>query len=198
MLHRAPAPYGGRGRPRKHGPRFASRAPATWESPQEEQTFVASEWGTVTLRAWANLHDHAAKQPFGVVRATVHEERAASPEALWLELARPAATGGDHLAGIWSALDGGAEHRGAQAAVALDGASGAAAGAMQIWTVSVSLALLMLWLGLGLVADCRLPRQREQTTKTPGHAGCGRQLPPRKRPNAQLLRCMAHLAFTRG
>ncbi len=48
-------------------------------------------WGMVTVRAWAGLHDRgAADQLFTVVRATVHEERAAPPEALWLSWHGPA------------------------------------------------------------------------------------------------------------
>jgi hypothetical protein len=174
VLYQAPPPYAGRGRPRKHGPRFACRDPTTWGPPQEETTFADPEWGTVTLRAWANLHDRtAADQPFGVVRATVHEERATPPEALWLSWhgpPQPAERVWRAYGARWTVEPSIAVRKQqlhwTQPAVQT-------LGAMQIWTVLVSLAIWMLWLGRELVADCRLPWQREQTAKTPGRVAAG-------------------------
>jgi hypothetical protein len=174
VLYQPPAPYRGRGRPRKHGPPFAFRDPTTWGAPQEETTFADPEWGTVTLRAWADLHDRAAAdQPVGVVRATVHEERATPPEALWLSWhgpPQPAATIWRAYGARWSVEPSIAVRKQqlhwTQPAVQT-------LGAMSIWTMLVSLAVWMLWLGRGLVADCPLPWQREQAAKTPGRVQAG-------------------------
>jgi hypothetical protein len=174
VLYQAPEPYGGRGRPRKHGPRFAFRDPTTWGAPQEEPTFADPEWGTVTLRAWANLHDRAAAdQPFGLVRAIVHEERPTPPEALWLSWhgpPQPAEVVWRAYGARWSVEPSIAVRKQqlhwTQPAVQT-------LGAMAIWTGLVSVAMWMLWLARGRVADCPLPWQRAQPAKTPGRVAAG-------------------------
>jgi hypothetical protein len=174
VLYQAPEPYGGRGRPRKHGPRFAFQDPRTWRPPSEEQTLHDAVWGTVTLRAWDNLHDRqAADHPFRIVRATVHEERLQPPEALWVSWhgpAQPAETIWRSYAARWS-IEPSIAVRKQQLHWTQPAVQTVAA--MGIWTVLVSLALWMLWQARGVVGDCHLPWQREQRAKTPGRVQAG-------------------------
>jgi hypothetical protein len=66
------------GRPRRHGAKFVCDDPTTWPTPPDSWTATDSEYGTVCLRAWANLHAvpqlHATRgtrRPRPVVRGTV-------------------------------------------------------------------------------------------------------------------------------
>jgi DDE superfamily endonuclease len=174
VLYAAPPPYMGRGRPRKHGPRFAFRDPNTWGAPTEEQTLHDEQWGQVELRVWADLHDKQdAARALRVVRVVVHQERAHPPGALWLSWHGPARAGEE----IWRAY-------GARWSVEpsirvrkeqlhwTQPAVGSLA-AMGVWTVLVSVAMWVLWLARGLVADCPLPWQRTQAAPTPGRVQAG-------------------------
>jgi Transposase DDE domain len=51
---------GGRGRPRRHGPRFDCKTPATWAPPAAQLTTRDNAYGTVTVAAWARLHPQLA------------------------------------------------------------------------------------------------------------------------------------------
>jgi hypothetical protein len=51
---------GGRGRPRRHGPRFNCKTPATWAPPTAQLTTHDNAYGTVTVAAWARLHPQLA------------------------------------------------------------------------------------------------------------------------------------------
>ncbi len=44
------------GRPRRHGPKMKCTDPSTWPKPSTEYTCEDSGYGTVRVRAWANLH----------------------------------------------------------------------------------------------------------------------------------------------
>jgi len=80
-----PKPAGSRGRPRKHGVRFAFKEPATWGEPVEELALQHRKWGQVKLRRWPHLHGRsAADVEFDVVQAQVHLERNQPPGPLWL------------------------------------------------------------------------------------------------------------------
>lgn len=175
VLYREPEPYGGRGRPAKHGKRFAFKDPDTWGPPAGGQRLTDGHWGEVDLRYWANVHDKAdAAHPWGVLRAAVHQERAAPPAALWLSWHGPAR----EVAEIWRAY-------GARWSVepsirlrkeALHWTQPAVqtVAAMGIWTVLVSMGVWILWLARGVVADWRWPWQRPQTgAKTPGRVQAG-------------------------
>ncbi len=48
-----PTPYGGLGRPRRHGAKFVCDDPETWPAPTDEQTDEDDQYGTVRVRAWA-------------------------------------------------------------------------------------------------------------------------------------------------
>jgi DDE superfamily endonuclease len=174
VFYAAPEPYAGRGRPRKHGPRFAFRAPDTWGPPSEETTLQDGTWGTVTIRAWDAVHDRqAADQPFRVVRASVHEERPAPPEALWLSWhgpVQPAEQVWRAYAARWS-IEPSIAVRKQQLHWTQPAVQSVAA--MGLWTMLVSLAVWMLWLAREVVGDCRLPWQRAQAAKTPGRVAAG-------------------------
>jgi DDE superfamily endonuclease len=174
VLYRAPPPYAGRGRPRKHGPRFAFRDLTTWGPPAEAQTVQDAEWGQVDLRVWADLHDRQeAARPFRVVRIVVHQERAQPSAALWLSWHGPARTGEE----IWRAY--GARWsiepsiRVRKEQLHWTQPAVGSLGAMQVWTVLVSVAMWVLWFARGLVADCPLPWQRAQAAATPGRVQAG-------------------------
>jgi hypothetical protein len=53
VLYREPGAYRGRGRPRKHGERFAFKEAATWGEPAESVEIEDPHWGQVRLRRWA-------------------------------------------------------------------------------------------------------------------------------------------------
>ena len=56
VLYGEPGVYGGRGRPRKHGDRFAFKEPDTWPEPDEVAEYEHPDWGQVRLQAWRQLH----------------------------------------------------------------------------------------------------------------------------------------------
>lgn len=85
VLYGPAPPYGGRGRPRKHGHRFVFKDPESWPSPDAETKFDDERWGQVHLRAWNNVHareDNTAN--FNILLAEVHLERQRRPQPLWL------------------------------------------------------------------------------------------------------------------
>ncbi|HXL20356.1 MAG TPA: NF041680 family putative transposase [Streptosporangiaceae bacterium] len=53
-----PGPHapGGRGRPRRHGPRFALADPRTWTEPDAQLRATDARYGNVTVQAWHGLH----------------------------------------------------------------------------------------------------------------------------------------------
>jgi hypothetical protein len=51
-----PRPAGARGRPPRHGPRFALSEPSTWTSPDSEHRVHDKVYGRVRVQAWRGLH----------------------------------------------------------------------------------------------------------------------------------------------
>jgi DDE superfamily endonuclease len=51
-----PPPPAWTGRPRRHGPKLDTKDPTTWPAPSEELHCEDPAYGTVEVRAWANLH----------------------------------------------------------------------------------------------------------------------------------------------
>lgn len=85
VLYRAPGPYPGRGRPRKHGTRFVFKDPDTWGAPDQEVELVEARWGQVRLRRWNGLHEQRdAAGQLAVVLVESHREREQPPEPFWL------------------------------------------------------------------------------------------------------------------
>lgn len=88
------------GRPRRHGPKMKCADPSTWPEPSAEHSLEDTGYGTVRVRAWANLHPkvraHEGRGSRGllpIVRGTLvlveverlpRGERRREPRVLWL------------------------------------------------------------------------------------------------------------------
>ncbi len=73
-----------RGRPRRHGSRFAFKEPQTWGPPDEVLEFEDERYGRGRLERWHRRHERKAPAlVYDVVRARVHRERPNPPEAVW-------------------------------------------------------------------------------------------------------------------
>jgi hypothetical protein len=108
----APSPQGGR--PRRHGAKLDTGDPATWPTPTTSHTEDDSQYGAVTVQAWAGLHPkqqlhptRGTKRPRPIVRGTlvrVQVERVPAktrpPKVLWLWWQGP---GSPDLAVLWRA-----------------------------------------------------------------------------------------------
>jgi hypothetical protein len=93
-----PADYGGNGRPRRHGAKFACQDPTTWPAPTAQYTSADPLYGHVRVRAWSGLHavtkTHAtvgSRKPRPIVRGTVIlvevaklPRQSRQPRQLWL------------------------------------------------------------------------------------------------------------------
>jgi len=91
VLYGPPPAYNGKGRPRKHGARFAFKDPCTWHAPDEDVTFWDVRWGQVRLRGWHALHMRQdAATLLTAIYVEVHLERAKRPEAIWIGYLGPA------------------------------------------------------------------------------------------------------------
>ena len=98
-----PRPPGTRGRPRRHGARFASADPATWPAPTATLHISDGQYGTVTVTAWSGLHPtqhrhpgHGTGGPRPIVRGTILRvqvqripARTRPPKVGWLWWAGP-------------------------------------------------------------------------------------------------------------
>ena len=86
LYHPAPAPSPGkRGRPRKHGPRFAFKETETWGQPTEFVSLRHPHWGSIEIRRWNDLHARESTDiEFDVVQVRVHLEKGDPPSPLWL------------------------------------------------------------------------------------------------------------------
>ena len=63
-----PAPQGGR--PRQHGAKFTCADPETWPASSAEHLATDVQYGTVRVRAWAELHPKHHAQPGRGTRKT--------------------------------------------------------------------------------------------------------------------------------
>jgi hypothetical protein len=88
------------GRPRRHGPKMKCADPSTWAEPSMEYTCEDDGYGTVRVRAWANLHPkvcahegRGSRAPLPIVVGTLvlvevgrlpRGERRREPKKLWL------------------------------------------------------------------------------------------------------------------
>ncbi|MDQ3810089.1 MAG: transposase [Chloroflexota bacterium] len=109
-----PAPYGGRGRPPRHGRPFVCDDPATWPAPTDERVEEDEQYGTVRVRAWAGLHGksgQSARRPLRAHKPVVPGTlilvevsrlpgRTRQPQVLWLWWHGP---GQPNLAVLWRA-----------------------------------------------------------------------------------------------
>jgi len=174
VLYRQPPPYSGRGRPNKHGERFAFKEPDTWGEPEQQCQFQDPRWGKVELRYWSDLHAREASDtPFGVLQAQVHLEKEHPPAPLWLGWQGPA----------WPAellwrcyqwrwpVEPSIRWRKEQLHWTLPQFQSQET--CQRWTMLVTLAQWVLYLALPLVRNRPLPWQKGQRELTPGRVRRG-------------------------
>jgi hypothetical protein len=106
------------GRPRRHGPKMKCSDPSTWPEPSTEHTCEDAGYGTVRIRAWAELHPkvqnhdrRGTRGPLPIVVGTLilveverlpRGERRREPRVLWLWWHGPEGTTPD-LDLIWRA-----------------------------------------------------------------------------------------------
>jgi len=170
VLYGPPPPYGGRGRPRKHGRRFAFKEPETWPEPDIEMHFSDERWGQVRLRAWEHLHaKQDAETVFTVLRAEVHRQRDRLPDPIWLGFIGAA---GFTIQDVWLWFD----HRWSiepsirfrKSRLYWTLPAFQASERCDRWTLLTELAYWQLFLARDLVQDQPLPWQKAQTKLTPG------------------------------
>ncbi len=164
-----------RGRPHKHGRRFACKDPTTWGLPDEVLEFEDERYGRVRLERWNGLHERKAPAlVYDLVRASIHLERKRSPEAIWLAwLSPPTIPLGIVVTAqtIWSAyvqrwpVEPGVRFRKEKLGWTLPRFQRAETG--DTWTYLVALAHWMLYLARPIVEDTPLPWQKPQMRLTP-------------------------------
>ncbi len=192
VLYREPevAEPGKRGRPRKHGQRFAFKAPSSWGPPDEIVEFEDPRWGLVRLERWNSLHDRrAADCPFDVVKVSTHLERKKPSGPIWLAWIEP----GKMPKGIqvtakviWEAF----QHRWpiepavrfCKQRLGLVKPQFHKVEYQDVWVWLVLLTLWLLFLAIGLVEQKVLPWQKKQGENPPAgpKAGPGNANPVRK------------------
>ena len=176
-----PKPAGARGRPRKHGPRFAFKEPDTWGEAVEVRRLDDPQWGQVELRRWPHLHGKsAADLEFDLVQAQVHLERSQPPPPLWLlwlpppELPPAIAI---NVETMWRSythrwpIEPGTRFRKQDLNWTLPQFHTPEAG--DRWSYLICLAFWQLYLARPLVQDCALPWQPKQTRLTPARVRQG-------------------------
>lgn len=170
VFYRAPGPYQGRGAPRKHGPVFDLKDPATQGAPTRQASTVDPEYGRVTVRAWQGLHARQAPTaPFTVVCVQVERlpRRAQAPAPLWLAWIG-AALPADLLA-LWRTYlrRFTVEHgfRFGKRSLGWTTVRPRTPAAADRWTWLLAAGFWELWLARPLVADQRLPWERPLPTE---------------------------------
>ena len=178
VLYGEPGPYGGRGRPRKHGRRFAFKEPETWGAPDQRIRLVDARFGQVELCLWHGLHaKNDAETVFSVLLCRVHLERAKASKPLWLAWQAPAVHRDESAEALWhyyrqrAPLEQAIRYRKHALQWTLPQVRTLAASLR--WTSLVTLAQWTLFLARDLVVDAPLPWQRRQVLKTPGRVRQG-------------------------
>lgn len=171
----APPPSGGRGRPRKHGARFACQDKQTWGEPEEVQEFEHGRYGQVKVQLWRGLHDRRAPEmTFSLLRAQVHLEKDQPPKAVWFLWLPPTpipASVAVNARTLWEAyvhrwpIEPGLRFRKEALGWTLPRFQHAETG--DTWTLLVALAHWILFLARPLVKDSPLPWQKTQSALTP-------------------------------
>jgi hypothetical protein len=174
VLHKAPGEYGGKGRPRVHGERFAFKEPETWGEPQETVELEDEKWGTVRLRRWDGLHARQdANTVFSVLLVEAHRECTTPAKPLWLAYQPPPGQqpGEQPLVNLWRGyqhrwpVEPSTRFRKQYLAWTLPRFQDA--DACDRWTLLVTLAQWQLFLARELITDRPLPWQRAQEKPTP-------------------------------
>jgi hypothetical protein len=186
-----PRPDGQRGRPRRHGERFALSEPATWTAPDTELTATDCRYGNVSVKAWHGLHpklahrgrwakDHEAPIVAGsVIRVEVEhlpKPTGRTKKTLWLWWSGP---GTPDLDVCWRAylrrFDIEHTFRFFKSTLGWTTPALCTPGQADRWTWLIVAAYTQLRLARGLVEDLRLPwqRPRDPTKLTPSRVRRG-------------------------
>ena len=170
-----------RGRPRKHGVRFAFKEPETWGEPSEFAALEHPRWGAVKVRRWNDLHAWQSVDTwFDVLQVQTHLEKDEPPAPLWLAWQAPAIMPEEvqvNAETIWRAyehrwpIEPSIRFRKQRLWWTLPQFQGVEAS--DRWSVLVSLAMWMLYLARPIVQDRPLPWQRPQHDLTPGRVKRG-------------------------
>jgi len=170
-----PHPKGKRGRPKKHGRRFAFKQADTWGEPDEVIELEDCRWGQVRLQRWKDLHEKKGGDvPYEVIRASVHLEREKPPAALWVAwLAPKTIPAGITVTAetIWRAYDSrwpiepGLHFRKETLGWTLPRFQSKETG--DRWTWLTALATWIIFLARAIVEDAPLPWQKPQQRMTP-------------------------------
>lgn len=164
-----------KGRPRKHGARFAFKEAETWGEPDEVIELEDPRWGQVRLECWKGLHEKkGADVPYDVVRASVHLEREKPPATLWLSWLAPKLIPAGiafTVETIWRAYDSrwpiepGLHFRKETLGWTRPRFQSKETG--DRWTWLTALATWMIFLARPIVQDAPLPWQKPQQQMTP-------------------------------
>ena len=169
VMYQAPSAYKGIGRPPKYGAAFRFKDPETWHQPDETEEFDDERYGRVKLQLWRSLRFEYGKKvvEIDVLRAAIHTDKEKPPEPRWYGW-----HGSDTAAEeIWRTfhyrwpVEPSIRFRKEHLHWQLPQTRTIAAS--ERWTMLVSLAQWQLYLARDLVADCRLPWQKELTDLTP-------------------------------
>lgn len=162
VLYHTPGPYQGRGAPRKHGPVFKLKDPATQGEPDREARTVDPDYGQVTVQVWGELHARQApRAPFTVVRVQVERlpRRAKPPAPMWLAWIGKELP--EDLLLLWHWYTGrfGVEHgfRFGKRSLGWTTVRPRSPEAADRWSWLIAAVFWQLWLARALIADQRLP-----------------------------------------
>jgi hypothetical protein len=174
VLYGAPGPYSGKGRPRKHGDRFAFKEPETWKEADAEEVLDDPRWGKVRLRRWDSLHaKQDATTVFSVLLAETHLERDRPADPFWVVyLPKPGQEPGEpQLEDLWRwyqqrwPVESSIRFRKQELHWTLPRFQEPER--CDRWTMLVTLAQWILYLAREVVEDCPLPWQPPQVNLTP-------------------------------
>jgi hypothetical protein len=174
VLYGAPGAYGGHGRPRVHGDRFAFKEPETWGEPNALAELEHPRWGKVRLRRWDDKHARQdADTSFSVILVEAHLEREKPSALFWLGYQPPPHQKAEdqRLENLWHwyeyrwPVEPSIRFRKQYLNWTLPRFQDAEC--CDRWTMLVSLAQWQLFLGRDLVEDNPLPWQPAQEKPTP-------------------------------
>jgi hypothetical protein len=173
VLYREPGPYGGRGRPRKHGDRFALADATTWGDPDHTWEGHDSTGRHRVVRAWAKMHFKGAEKVQGTLILVEWPDAKGTrrdPRRLWLFWVGPTSPLLSQVASVYGrrfSIEHG--YRFQKKTLRWNRAHLIDLEASQRWTDLLIGVYWELWIARSLVQDVRLPWDRTpRKTLTPG------------------------------